>query len=86
MLLIKMSSLPKSRAGRRMAWEMAAERSSSSSLALPRKYSSGESSELLVMLTWTIRSTPALTAQGKRVLLFSTAPAKVNWLWLNRTQ
>ena len=38
-----------------------------SKIALPRKYSSGESSDGLVMLTWTIRWTPACLAASKRV-------------------
>ena len=49
-----------------MAYDTPDSTSAFSSAALPRKYSSGQSSDGLVMLTWTIRWTPACLGRLKQ--------------------
>jgi hypothetical protein len=66
---------PKTTAGRRIAYDTPDSISARSSVALPLKYSSGESSDGLVMLTWTMRWTPACFAASKSFRVFSTASA-----------
>src|SRR5215211_7376111 len=77
MLLIRMSSRPKITVGRTIEYPRPESRIISSTLALPRKYSNGESFDGLVMLTCTIRRTPASLAARTRVSLFATARSKV---------
>ena len=57
-----------------------------STSALPRKYGSREVVDGFVMLTCTIRSTPARRAAANSVRECSTAPRYVLAPWSNRTQ
>src|SRR5918995_655645 len=86
MLLIRMSSFPKITVGRTIEYPRPESRIISSTLALPRKYSKGESFDGFVMLTCTIRRTPASLAARMRVSLFATARSKVTSRRGNRTQ
>ena len=86
MLLIRMSSRPKTTVGRTMAWLRPDSRSARSSTALPRKYGSGESSEGFVMLTCTTRSTPASAAAANRIRVCATAASKSMAPCAKRTQ
>ena len=61
-----------------MAYESPEVFSASSTSALPRKYSNGECRDGLVMLTCTMRRTPASRAAVNRFLVFATACASVN--------
>src|SRR6266508_956115 len=72
MLLMRMSSRPKITVGRTIAYPRPESRIICSTLALPRKYANGESSAGLVMLTWTIRGTPASCDSRIKVSLVAT--------------
>ena len=61
-----------------MAYETPEPRNISSTSALLRKYSSGESSDGFVMLICTIRSTPARRAASNKTRELRIASANVN--------
>ena len=73
MLLSRMSSLPKTRVGRSIAWERLDARRAFSTWPLQRKYDSGESALALVMLMCTTRRTPAALAAVNRVRRLAAA-------------
>ena len=60
-------------AERRIVCESSDSRRSRSSIAFPRKYSSRESCDGFVMLTWTTRETAARRAASKRMRVLLTA-------------
>ena len=62
MLFVRMSSAPKITVGLSIACDIPDRLTASSTSALPRKYGNGESAVAFVMLTWTIRRTPASSA------------------------
>ena len=86
MLLMRIPSPPNRTAGRRIACEMPEVASNFSHWALPLKYGKGESSDGLVMLTWTIRRMPAALAAAKRIFVFWTAWSNFIWRVWNRIQ
>ena len=75
MLLTSTPSLPKRIAGRRIAYETPVSASARSTSALPRKYGYGDSIVGFVMLTCTMRCTPAWRAAWNSVREFSIACA-----------
>jgi hypothetical protein len=77
---------PKISVGRRIAYEQSPPCSAHSTAALPRKYGNGESALAWLTLRWTIRRTCAWEAAWKRLLLRSTASAKVMPPCSKRTQ
>ena len=73
MLLSRTPSPPKRMAGRTIAYETSLSARARSTSALPRKYGNGELLLGCVMLTCTIRCTPARLAAWKSALELATA-------------